>query len=80
MANVSSFLVTKTSEMKMNYEVCEAGNKPVKQASLIDDDKEDKLWKTNTLAADGPAKLLHTVLYLAGMKFYMSAETKRNQT
>ena len=66
--------------MKMNYEVCEAGNKPVKQASLIDDDKEDKLWKTNTLAADGPAKLLHTVLYLAGMKFYMSAETKRNQT
>ena len=73
------FQLTLDSEMK--GKACEGVNKPVKQTSFIDDDKEDKLWKTNTQGDDSTVKLLHTVLYLAGINFCARGRTDlRNLT
>ena len=71
------FQLTLDSEMKAR----EGVNKPVKQAEFIDDDKEDRLWQNKTLGDDSPVKLVHTVIYLAGINFCARGRTElRNLT
>lgn len=68
-----------TMDARMKELTASGTRAPKKQASVIAEDDEERMWQTGILGSDNPTKLVETLLYKIGLHFALRAGSEHRQ-